>query len=229
MSALITLDQVSYAIDDQHIIRDISLDIHAGQIISLIGYNGSGKSTLLKLMLWSIKPTVGTITTTDGIMMGYMPQSTTMRRPIPLTVRDFLMIYGISGMSLTQTIQTHHLWDVLYRPLHALSWGQLQRVLLAQAVAHDPDLILMDEPTAWLDINAQEEFYDGLEGIMDRPWRSLVIVSHDIHTVYAQSDLVVCLHQGICCVGRPDDQHLSDDIRRLFGEHVLPYRHHHHE
>lgn len=87
----------------------------------------------------------------------------------------------------------------------------------------------MDEPTAWLDITAQEDFYARLEGIMDRPWRTLIIVSHDINTVYAKSNLVVCLHQGICCIGHPDDQHLSDDIRHIFGEHVLPYHHHHHD
>lgn len=92
-----------------------------------------------------------------------------MRRPLPVTVKDFLSVYDITGAVFDNAVETYQLGDILDRPVHGLSGGQLQRVLLAQAVAHDPDLILMDEPTAGLDISSQEEFYRLVDVMMDRP------------------------------------------------------------
>lgn len=118
-----------------------------------------------------------------------------MRRPLPVSVRDFLHIHGSDRDQITHLATQYDLIDLLTKPLHGLSGGQLQRVLIANALAHDPDLVLMDEPTAGLDISAQGAFYEMLDEIMAREGRSLVIVSHDIRTIYAKSTTVLCLHQ----------------------------------
>lgn len=118
-----------------------------------------------------------------------------MRRPLPVSVRDFLHIHGSDRDQIADLATQYDLTDLLTKPLHGLSGGQLQRVLIANALAHDPDLVLMDEPTAGLDIGAQGAFYEMLDEIMAREGRSLVIVSHDIRTIYAKSTTVLCLHQ----------------------------------
>lgn len=225
---LIHLESVSYQLGTQVIVRDVTLAVKEHQVISLLWYNGSWKSTLLKLLLGSLMPSRWQIVRKQWLKIWYVPQKLSFVQHIPFTVKDFLSVYNSSS-------QIHHpfscsLLDIAWlldKPLNGLSWGQVQAVLLYNALIGNPDVLLLDEPTAWLDIRAQEEFYALLDHLHEQHGMSLVIVSHDMHTVYSKSDLVVCLHQGVCCTGSPHDSWFSTHIQTLFGSHVLPYLHTH--
>jgi len=85
----------------------------------------------------------------------------------------------------------------------------------------------LDEPTSGLDVVAQEEFYTLIDHIQQEHNITIIIVSHDLHTVYSKSDTVVCIHKGVCCTGCPNNEVFSDQVTDLFGGYVIPYLHTH--
>jgi len=134
--------------------------------VSILGYNGAGKSTLLKIILGSIVPTNGKVVFAEKTRIGYVPQKLSFDRKLPISVRDFLEIYTSGDKiqtgpkMLLQSIET-----LIGKHLSALSGGQLQKVLIYNALIGNPSLLLLDEPTSGLDIHAQREFYTMLEEI----------------------------------------------------------------
>lgn len=227
---VIELKGIGYHIDNQHIFSHVNARIFEKDIVSLLWYNGSGKSTLLKIILGLITPTDGSISRAPWLRMWYVPQKLSFDRQLPLTVRDFFRLYRLSDRQIHDLHTTMPLLDImslLSKPLSWLSGGQLQKVLIYHALVSRPHVLLLDEPTAGLDISSQETFYEILDQVHEQMWCTIIMVSHDIHTVYSKSDQVICLHKGICCVGKPQDQKLQTDIKQLFGSYVSPYTHHH--
>jgi len=225
---LIDIKSLSYSINWNNLIKNLSFDIYENQIISIIWYNGSWKSTLLQLLLWTLKPSSWWIIRKPWVRIWYVPQKLSFVQDVPLTVRDFLSIYNKS--ITTSSVTTCSLLDItplLDTPLSWLSWGQIQKVLIYNALLWDPQLLLLDEPTAWLDVSAQKEFYALIEHIYQEHTLSIVLVSHDIHTVYSKSDIVVCLHNGLCCSWSPSDTWFSNELKDVFGGYVIPYLHTH--
>jgi zinc transport system ATP-binding protein len=228
MSSLLSTKNLSYSINWIEILHNVSCTIEEHQVVSIIWYNGSEKSTLLQLLLWSLQPTSWLVERKPGLRIGYVPQKRSFTQKLPLTVKDFLLMYN---KDIKATYACSCTWlditPLLDVPLSGLSWGQLQKVLIYNALVWNPDVLLLDEPTAWLDVLAQKEFYGLLEHIHQEHKMTLVMVSHDMHTVYSKSDAVICLHQGMCCTGSPHDASFSDDVKELFGGYVLPYLHTH--
>jgi len=225
---LFTINDISYSINWISILRDISFVIKKNQITSIIWHNGSGKSTLLKILIWTTKPSSWCITKKPWLNIWYVPQKLSFGQNIPLTVKDFLSIYNpsvkIGWLSSCSFLNITALLDI---PMNWLSWGQIQKVLIHNALLWNPQLLLLDEPTAWLDVSAQKEFYSLIEHIYQEHRVSIVLVSHDMHTIYSKSDTVICLNSWFCCSWSPNDTLFSDKIKREFGEHRTPYLHTH--
>jgi len=210
------------------LIQEMSLDIYSKKIVSVIWYNWSWKSTLLKLLLWILSPTAWDIIRKPWMKMWYVPQKLSLVENIPLTVQDFLNIYNNEISKKTDI--TCNLLDIeLLRDklMSGLSWGELQKVLIYNALIGNPDMLLLDEPTSWLDVVAQKEFYALIDHLHKEHNMTIVIVSHDIHTVYSKSDTVICIHKGICCTGSPWNIGFSDQMTNLFDGYVVPYLHTH--
>lgn len=221
-----SISWISYTINWNSLMKNLSFDVCENNIVSIIWYNGSWKSTLLQLLLGTISPSSWSITRKTSLRIWYVPQKLSFVKDLPLTVRDFLSLYNRS--IIAPWVSTCSLLDVtplLDTPLSWLSWGQVQKVLIYNALLGNPEVLLLDEPTAWLDIWAQKEFYSLLEHIFDEHTVSIVLVSHDIHTVYSRSDVVVCLHNWLCCSWSPNDAWFSNDIKDVFGGYVVPYLH----
>lgn len=229
---LVCVRNISYRVGERQILRDISLDIHAGQIITLIGPNGAGKTTLVKLILGLLSPGGGTLQRHRPLRIGYMPQRLQVDASMPVSVARFLRLPAHARhdriTSALAEVGAGHLLDAR---LHTLSGGEIQRVLLARALIQEPELLVLDEPVQGVDINGQAELYRLISSIRDRHGCGILMVSHDLHLVMSSTDEVLCLNQHICCHGHPEQVSNDPAYLELFGrqeaEALAIYTHHH--
>lgn len=211
----------------QKILDNISLELFEHEIVSLIGLNGSGKTSLLRLIIGMYKPEQGAVELFTK-KIGYVPQRLDFDRSMPLSVADLLSIYSNQSLKLInktlKDVQAEHLAE---NKIGILSGGELQRVLIANALLQKPELLLLDEATSGIDLAGEKSFYELIEEIYLKYGMAIVIVSHDIHTVFSKSSRVYCLDGKICCHGSPEDISKHPEFTKLFGRYVAPYQHVH--
>lgn len=213
------------------ILNDVSLAVAEHDFITLIGPNGAGKSLLLKALLGLAAVDQGTIWRKPGLKLGFVPETLALDMTLPLTAGRFLSL-GIRHQSIRQEIlietETENLLD---RPLHGLSSGERQRVLLARALHGDPDLLVLDEPAQNLDMRGQLNLYELMQKIYEQRKIAILMVSHDLHLVMSSTRKVVCLYEHICCSGEPQTVAQDPEFVSLFGAEMARllavYPHHH--
>ena len=216
---------------DHQVLQDIDLDVHAGEIVTLIGPNGSGKTTLVRLALGLLQPTSGRVWRAPSLTIGYTPQRLQVDEVLPLTVRRFLLLGGRCPPARLREVSAEvGIISVLDHPIQGISGGELQRTLLARALLRRPDLLVLDEPAQGVDVNGQEELYGLIARIRNRHGCAVLLVSHDLHLVMAAADRVVCLNRHVCCSGAPEAVSRDPAYLDLFGAiggRLAVYTHHH--
>ena len=231
MSApLITLTNIEMAFHGRNILRDVSLQVDPGEIVTLIGPNGAGKTTLVRIALGLQQPSSGLRQQRHGLRIGYMPQKLHVDSSMPLTVKRFLDLTGGQSGEIIRALERTGVSHVYQSPLQSLSGGELQRVLLARALLNKPHLLVLDEPVQGVDINGQRELYQLITDLRDEQGCSVLMVSHDLHLVMAATDKVVCINQHVCCSGHPQQVREHPAYLKLFGgqsEELAVYTHHH--
>lgn len=232
--SILSIKNLSVAIDKKLILADICFDVPKSKIITLIGPNGSGKSTLARCILGLIKPSSGKISIKDGIKIGYMPQKVLLNSNLPIKVITFLQLetrYKIDKDLFNQIVKEVNIGNILELPLQKISGGELQKVLLARTLLIKPNLLILDEPTQGIDINGQLEFYKLIEKLCKEKGLSILLISHDLHMVMKSTDYVICLNKHICCEGTATYINKQHDFHKLFGHEALTafsvYEHHH--
>jgi zinc transport system ATP-binding protein len=223
------------------VVQDVDLEIGEHEFIGLIGPNGGGKSTLLKLAAGLLKPRKGQVTVfgrppheaRDEI--GYVPQFARFSRDFPITVAQAVLLGRLGGefalrwspadrAAADRAIEETELDALSDRPLVALSGGELQRVLIARALAAEPRLLLLDEPTSNLDQRAEEDMFALLSRLTDR--MAVVLVSHDVGFVTGFVQRVACISRTLIC---HDTSALTGEvINELYGHPVRAVHHSHH-
>ena len=212
---------VDLALGGKAVLSDVGLTARAGEIVTLIGPNGSGKTTLVRVVLGLLRPDRGRVYLRPGTRVGYMPQRVVVERTLPLTVARFLALGARgAGGRLAAVLAEVGGADLGAHPVHALSAGEMQRVLLARALLREPDLLVLDEPAQGVDVTGQEELFDLITRIRDRRGCGVLMVSHDLHLVMASTDTVVCLNHHVCCTGRPEAVSRDPEFLALFGPHA---------
>ncbi|CAK8163062.1 Zn(2(+)) ABC transporter ATP binding subunit [Candidatus Xenohaliotis californiensis] len=214
------------------ILKDVSITIKENDFITIVGPNGAGKSTLLKCLMGFFTPLFGTIERLPRLRIGYTPQRFFMESLMPISVKDFLILYKKINKNIFNKIifetNTAHL---LKTPLRKLSEGELQKVLLARALLGEPNLLILDEPAQNLDIAAQFDFYKMLDAIYKKYKISILMVSHDLHMVMSGTTSVICLAGTVCCSGTPESIANNPAFTSLFGNSVVDifsiYQHKH--
>ncbi|MEI6221720.1 MAG: metal ABC transporter ATP-binding protein [bacterium] len=227
-NSIILANNISVTLGTRSVLENISFSIFPGEVVSLIGLNGAGKSTLLKTILGIYPLSNGTLDLHTK-KIGYVPQKLEFDRSIPLTVEEFLTIYSRKDtQEIAEKLQEVQAKKLLRKQLGALSGGELQRILIVNALLRDPELLLLDEATAGVDVTGEQLFYSLIADIHKRYGTTIVLVSHDIHLVFAQSTKVLCLDKHLCCQGSPQEVSEHPEFTKLFGSYLAPYKHVHH-
>ncbi|PJG84519.1 zinc ABC transporter ATP-binding protein ZnuC [Conservatibacter flavescens] len=229
---LVQLRDITVEFEQKIALQNINLDIYPNTITTIVGPNGGGKSTLLKVLLKLQRPTSGRVVYNKGVRIGYVPQKIHVDPSLPITVKKFLslqknakkadILHALAQLSIT------HLTD---NRLQKLSGGEMQRVLLARAMLNKPNLLVLDEPMQGVDITGQAELYQLIHHTQQQLNCAILMVSHDLHLVMADTNQVLCINRHICCAGTPEAISNDPTFRYIFGDqfskNVAFYTHHH--
>ena len=204
------------------VLDDIDLTVRASEIVTVVGPNGAGKTTLLRVLLGLVAPDSGAVRRRGDVRIGYVPQQLVVDETLPLTAKRFLQLGvpaggGRDAGAVRGALEEVGAIHVLEKPVQALSGGEMKRMLLARALLRDPDLLVLDEPTAGVDVAGQADLYALVRAIRDRRGCAILLVSHNLHLVMAATDHVVCLNRHICCQGRPEAVSRDPEYLALFG------------
>ena len=230
--ALLSARQLTFRRNDRMILDHIDIDVRTREIVTLIGPNGAGKTTLVRLLLGIGQADSGTVIRQHDLVVGYVPQRFDIDRTIPLTVSRFLSLgKKASDGERQRVLREVGASTVLDRQFSQLSGGELQRVLIARALLRDPQLLVLDEPVRGVDYSGEAELYALIGRIRAERGVGVLLISHDLHVVMAQSDKVVCLNRHVCCSGVPQSVARHPEYARLFGPHAAAefalYQHSH--
>ena len=203
-----------------------------GEIVTLIGPNGSGKSTAAKVAIGLIRPDEGTVERSPDLTIGYVPQKLDIDRTLPLTVKRLMTISAPHPRAaIDATLEAVGIPDLAEAQVQHLSGGEFQRALLARALINRPRLLVLDEPVQGVDFSGELALYDLIGKIRRDTGCGILLISHDLHVVMAETDTVICLNGHVCCTGTPESVAESPEYVALFGpravESLAIYRHRH--
>ena len=213
------------------LVKNITLSVSEGEILTIIGPNGSGKSTTAKIALGILKPDAGSVILHTN-KIAYVPQNLNIDWTLPLRVLDFMRLTNkITTQEITKALDMTGVISLVNKDLKNLSGGEFQRVLLARAIATKPDLLILDEPVQGVDFTGEIALYDLINQVTLDLKCATILISHDLHFVMSTTDTVICLNGHICCSGTPKTIVQSKEFIDLFGVHAAqtlsPYGHEH--
>jgi zinc transport system ATP-binding protein len=232
IDSLIDVENLSLRYGASTVLRDVSLSIAPGEIVTVVGPNGSGKTSLLRALIGAARPSSGRIRRAQGLRVGYVPQKLHIDPTLPITVERFLSLpERAPRQACADALERAGVPGLGNRQMSALSGGQFQRVLLARALIGRPNLLLLDEATQGLDQPGSAAFYQRIEEVRRDTICAVLMISHELHVVMSASDRVICLNGHICCEGTPEIVSSAPEYRALFGRGtggaLALYRHEH--
>ncbi len=238
MEYIVSLEHVNVFYDEYMALQDINMCVEKGDFLGIIGPNGGGKSTLLKTMLGILKPVSGKIEVNSN-KIGYVPQSSQANRNFPITVFDtVLMARNVHHHLITQRYNEKDYQIVKeqlafvgmsgceQRHIKELSGGEFQKVLIARALSVQPEVLILDEPTANIDVKSREEIYHLLKVLNQKI--TIIMVTHDMMAISSDVKSLACLNRNLVYHGEPK---LSEEtVKELYGcpvdliAHGVPHR-----
>ena len=215
---LLKVENVGISVNGKSLVRDISLEVKQGEIVTLIGPNGSGKSTTAKIALGIYKKIDGKVKTyTDKI--GYVPQKISIDWTLPIRVLDFMTLTEeLTQDQINSALNMTGVEHLKNKSLSNLSGGEFQRVLIARAISKQPELLVLDEPVQGVDFKGEIALYKLIKEISEKMKCGILLISHDLHVVMSATDFVVCLNGHVCCSGTPHKVVQDNKYRELFGD-----------
>jgi zinc transport system ATP-binding protein len=212
---VVEFSDVSFGYGAIPVLERVTFSVEPAEFFGLIGPNAAGKSTLLKVMLGLLRPQRGLVRLLEVApeqsrhRVGYVPQHATFPRDFPLSVREAVLTGRIGGAQrfgpfsrddhrrAKEVLEVLEIGALAARPINALSGGQLQRVLIARALVCDPELLVLDEPTANVDLRAEEDIFALLRQANSR--MAIILVSHDVAFISGYVNRVGCLNRTLAC------------------------------
>lgn len=209
MPDILELKDITAGYDHQPVLEHVNFTIREGDFIGIIGPNGGGKTTLLKVILGLLKPFSGEVIyhTSKQNLFGYLPQNNRFDQRFPINVTEVVLSGLMSGKGLYKSYtraDRKKAWELLDKygmgnykksPIGDLSGGQMQRVFLCRAIISSPQILILDEPTTYVDSNFEKEFYPILEELNKS--LSIVMVSHDLGTICSYVKTIACVNREL--------------------------------
>lgn len=241
--SVLDLEHVSFSYPggSSAILEDVSLSVQPGEFLGIVGPNGGGKTTLLKLILGLLEPSSGRVTVNGRNpalarrQIGYVPQTATFLRDFPICVQEAVLLGRLGRTRLLggytahdrriaqQAMEKTEMLTLRRQPLGNLSGGQLQRALIARALASEPEVLILDEPTANIDLRGERDIFDLLKALQAE--QTIIVVSHDIAFISKYVTRVACLNRTLIC--HSTEAATSAVIEQLYGKSVHVIRHAH--
>ena len=237
---LISVKNLNFSINDTRILEGINLTVSKGEFLGLIGPNGAGKTTLLKILLGIYKNWTGEVSV-FGVdprslgekrrLIGYLPHQKQFDPNFPVTVFDVVLMGRIAPRgyfkilnkndrkTAADLLKTVEMLEFRNRQIGQLSDGQQQRVFIARALASNPQLLILDEPTIGVDVAAQESFIRFIMKLKKDLNLTIIMVSHDLSLISSYSDKIACLNKKLFCHDIPETID-HDTLKQLYGEDV---------
>ena len=236
----IEINNLSFFYDTVPVLENVNLKVEHGEFATIVGPNGGGKTTLLKLMLGVLKPAQGTITVLGGrpektrLKVGYMPQYADLDPQFPVTVMDVVLLgrlgrrfggrYSKKDKQMAwEALEEVQLESMDRMPFNKLSGGQKQRTLIARALCCNPEMLLLDEPTANVDPEVEENLLTILQELNQR--MTILLVSHDMGFVSRVVKSVICVNRRVLI--HPTSSVDGTLIKDIYGDDYCMVRHDH--
>jgi zinc transport system ATP-binding protein len=222
-------------------ISNVSFRLGPREVVFLLGPNGGGKSTILKAIVGLVRPVRGVVRVfgvdvksfREWWRVGYLPQNaTTFFERMPISVSEFLRASRVvrEGLDPIEALQLVGIEDpegVLGQRIHDLSGGNLQRVMLAASLVNRPELLLLDEPTVFLDQNGVAAFMQLLDRLRTEWGLSAIIATHDVAALSTLASRVICINRGALFDGSITELVNSEQLCNIYGFHVYLVKHGH--
>jgi zinc/manganese transport system ATP-binding protein len=235
---ILAVDQVSVSLAGRQILDNVSFTVGPGQFTGLIGPNGAGKTTLLRVILGLQRPTAGSVAVLGRPLsrrnpsIGYVPQKVLLDPDMPMRARDIVAL-GLDGNRFGIPLSSQARREAVREMLHAvdaerfadarvgnLSGGEQQRVLIAHALISRPQLLLLDEPLANLDIGSVQEIISLLARIAATQRVAVLLSAHEMNPLLPVMDRIVYLTGGRAASGTTAEVVQAEVLSRLYGQHV---------
>ena len=245
MTAVATLQGVTFGYTSAPVVEDVSLSVDAGEYVAVVGPNGSGKSTLLKLLLGLERPEAGSArlfgepsqSFDDGERIGFVAQHASAATAMPITVREVVSMgrYAHVGFGrlgdddyaiVDRALDTVGMTAFADRRITALSGGQRQRAFIARALASEADLLVLDEPTVGVDVESVDAFYDLLDDL-NRQGITIILIEHDVDVLTKHVDTVACINRELYHHGDTVSFIESDALAEAYGKSTGVLDHNH--
>ncbi len=215
---MVSLSSAGVYRNGRWLVRGVDFSVRPGEIVTLIGPNGSGKSTSAKMAIGVLKADEGRVERKPGLRVGYVPQRLSVDWTMPLTVRRLMTLTSpLSNTEVEEALEAVGIAHLAGAEVQHLSGGEFQRALLARAMARKPDILVLDEPVQGVDFSGEIALYDLITSIRNSTGCGILLISHDLHVVMAETDTVICLNGHVCCRGTPAAVSQSPEYMRLFG------------
>lgn len=229
---ILRVKNLSVRIGEQKLLTDISFTVGAGQIVAVVGPNGAGKTTLMRALLGLLKFS-GQVAWSKEARLGYVPQKMLVGRSLTLTVEELFLLK--SPRSFWWRKKQANEWlkklgaaNLQTKLLTALSGGELQRVLIAYALAGGANVLCLDEPAAGLDVGGGQKMHELLHQLVHQEKLTIILISHELDVVYRFADEVLCLDKRLICSGTPEQTLTATTLQQMYGAHAGIYAHHRH-
>lgn len=238
---LVKIDNISFGYNHELALRNVNLEIYQGDFLGIIGPNGGGKTTLLKIILGLLKPKTGGVKLfnakltafRDWHKIGYVPQKiSSLETRFPITVEEVVSLGRVNRSKLFYNFSqkddkaVQKALAVVQMEYHAnslitkLSGGEQQRAFIAKALASEPELLILDEPTVGVDVETQEKFYTLLKKLNTEFNLTLILVSHDIDVIANEVKTIACLNHTLIYHGTPEVFIKEDYLGKVYGNNV---------
>ena len=226
MAHLVRLERVTCRYGSEPVLVNVDLAISPGEFVGVVGPSGSGKTTLLRTLVGALPPQIGAVHRQAGTSLAYVPQTETVNWNFPVTVGECVLMARrgrtLPWPSRAERVEVSHILDRLgigsleRRHIRQLSGGQQQRVFIARALLSRPQLLLMDEPTAGVDVKTRHEVLHLLHELND-DGLAIVLTTHDLNGVAAHLPELVCLNREVIAAGKPGEVLTPEVLELTYG------------